>query len=227
MRRTVIGVLEDEAEGRAVLVELGSLGVPSSNVDILSGAEEQPIEESTAKTTTVYHRKGKEGFGQKIANFFRSFIAPSDADVAADYEDDQVFYAEELDRGRLVMIVRDVDVKTADEVCRALGRQGGHNISLDVTPEAASRSEAVPRVTSPPPGTTRPTAVPSTAAKDHRPPDDETHLTASERTEGRVYRRRIRTYDQANLEAADLSEPKLNTASGTSSDAKRGRGAAG
>jgi hypothetical protein len=224
MRRTVIGVLDDEAEGRAVLVELGSLGVPSSSVDILSGAEEQPIEESTAKTTTVYHRKGKEGFGEKIANFFRSFMVPSDADVAADYEGDQAYYAEELDRGRLVMIVRDVAEKTADEVCRALAREGGDNISVDVTPDAASHSE---RVTSSPAATSRPTAVPSTA-KDHRPPEDETHLTASERTEGRVYRRRIRTYDQANLEAADLSQPQPNTAPRTGSDAgKRGRGAVG
>jgi hypothetical protein len=187
MRRTVLGVLENEVEATQVLVELRSLGFVEDDLEVVKsvGGQEPP------SVTTVYSKK--KDVGEKIADFFRSLGTPGTEDSArSDYGDDQAHYAAELERGRVVLIVRARDEESADRASKTLNQHGTDNIAANAEPNRGGAT------------------ISAVSVKEHERDEEggPRPLTASERTEGRV--RGVRVYDYSPSRSADLSEPRQN-----------------
>jgi hypothetical protein len=188
MRRTLLGVLENEVEATQVLVELRSLGFVEDDLEVVKsvGGQEPP------SVTTVYSNKKKD-VGEKIADFFRSLGTPGTEDSArSDYRDDQAYYAEQLGRGRVVLIVRASDEESADRALKTLHQHGADNIAANAEPHRGGATIA------------------AVSVKEHERDEEggTRSLTASERTEGRA--RGVRVYDYSPSRSADLSEPREN-----------------
>jgi hypothetical protein len=211
MSKTVLGILNDENESREVILELSAAGFSDADIEVVSDADSINVGDiSGPKSTTVSGRE-KNKSGKTIADFFRSIYGPIDQNEQNEgqtptYAEDQSYYVEALERGRVVLIIRAPDQQSADYACKVLNRYGGDNISTDTAPQVR--------------GVT--TIQPSNA----RSQDAETsasHLTPSERTEGRVENRGVRVYDYGNASEgpADLREPQPDPASGRRSSAAK------
>ena len=99
---------------------------------------------------------------------------------------DRSYYAEALERGRIVVIVRAQDQESADNACKVLNRHGGDNISADTKPDEVRGV----------------TTLPASNGAIQAVETLEPHLTPSERTEGRVQDRGVRVYDYAHAAEA-------------------------
>jgi hypothetical protein len=187
MRRTVLGVVDNEAEAKEVEIELRNIGFLEDEIEVVKAA----AEEQEHSVTTVYSKPRDMSMSERIAEFFRS-ITTVGADKQVDYTEDEAYYAGELDRGRCVLIIRAEDEGKADRASVILSRLGADNVALSAEQSAEGRTPI-------PAGAHHKTARAAVGASS-RP------LTASERTEGRV--RGVRVYDHSPDRPADLSEPQ-------------------
>ena len=187
MRRTVLGVVDNQAEAKEVEIELRNIGFLEDEIEVVKPA----VEKQEHSVTTVYSKPRDMSMSERIAEFFRS-ITTLGADKQVDYAEDEAYYAGELGRGRCVLIIRAEDEGKADRASVILSRLGADNVALSAEQSAEIR-------------------VPIGADAHHKTAGAAVGgswrpLTASERTEGRV--RGVRVYDHSPDNPGDLSEPQ-------------------
>jgi hypothetical protein len=187
MRRTVLGVVDNQAEAKEVEIELRNIGFLEDEIEVVK----PPVEKQEHSVTTVYSKPRDMSMSERIAEFFRS-ITTIGADTEAGYREDEAYYAGELNRGRCVLIIRAENEGKADRASVILSSLGADNVALSAEQSAEAQTPI-------PAGTHHKTARAAVAGSS-RP------LTASERTEGRV--RGLRVYDHSPDRPADLSEPQ-------------------
>jgi hypothetical protein len=210
MSKSVLGILENETEAREVVTELTGGGFNDTDIEVVRGADSfNAGTNATPVTTTVYERPQSGRFAQTIANFFNSLLGDTTdqnedrANTVSTYGDDQSYYAEALERGRIVLMIRAQDQESADYACRVLNRYGGDNVSTDAKPEDRGVM-------------TVPVRVPANAVNaptNHEARTTEPPMTPSERTEGRISNRGVRVYDYVGAVEgpSDLRDPRPDT----------------
>ena len=199
MSKSVLGILDNEGEAREVKLELNAAGFSDADIEVVSKADSIHSGTNSAPltTTVVYDRQQNSQLGPTIAHFFRSLPGQTGHNAAnylSSYANDQSYYAEALERGRIVVIVRARDQESADHACKVLNRHGGDNISADTKPDEVRGV----------------TTLPASNETVQEVETLEPHLTPSESTEGRVQDRGVRVYDYANAAEApgNLAQPQ-------------------
>jgi hypothetical protein len=136
--KSVLGILDNEGEARQVRLELNAAGFSDAEIGVVSRADSIHAGTNSAPltTTVVYDRQNNSQLVSTIADFFRSLPGQAGhnenpASDLSNYANDQSYYAEALERGRVVVIVRARDQESADNACKVLNRHGGDNISAD------------------------------------------------------------------------------------------------
>ncbi len=204
MSKTVLGILNDENEAREVILELSAAGFSDADIEVMSDADSINVGDIPGPKATTVSGWEKNKSGRTIADFFRSLYGPIDQNEqntgqTLSYAEDQSYYVEALERGRVVLIIRASDQQSADYVCKMLNRYGGDNISTDAAPQQIRGVNTI-----------QPSNARSQDAETPAP-----HLTPSERTEGCVENRGVRVHDYGNASEgpADLREPQPDPAS--------------
>jgi hypothetical protein len=212
--KSVLGILDNESEAREVVVELTVAGFRETDIEVVHGSYSVNPETNAAPfTTTVYERPKNTNVAKTITTFFHSLLGdtyhnePTTSSIQR-YADDQSYYAEALERGRIVLIIRTHDQESADYVCKVLNRHGGDNISAD------TQTDEVRGVT------TIPVSAPESRVSTSSSGDiaaTKSHLTPSERTDGRIRDRGVRVYDYAHAAEApgDLADPQPDSTTGS------------
>jgi hypothetical protein len=199
MSKSVLGILDNEGEARKVRLELNAAGFSDADIGVVSKADSIHAGTNSAPLTTTVVCDRQSQLGPTIADFFRSLPGQTghNENAASDlssYANDQSYYAEALERGRIVVIVRAQDQESADNACKVLNRHGGDNISADTKPDEVRGV----------------TTLPASNGAIQAVETLEPHLTPSERTEGRVQDRGVRVYDYAHAAEApaNLAQPQ-------------------
>lgn len=206
--KSVFGILDNEFEAREVVVELTAAGFRETDVEVVHGPYSVNPETNAAPlTTTVYERPKNTNVAKTIATFLHSLLGethhnePTTSRIQR-FADDQSYYAEALERGRIVLIVRAHDQESADYVCKVLNRYGGNNISADTQTDEVRGVTPESRVSTSSSGDIAATKSP---------------LTPSERTDGRIRDRGVRVYDYVHAAEApaDLADPQPDSTTGS------------
>jgi hypothetical protein len=206
MSKSVFGILENDAEAREVVRELIDAGFRDADVQVVSGAHFLNLEKNSAPASTTVSEQPRTTFAETTGTFFQSLVGRTDQSEerpsgVRSYTDDQSYYFDALERGRIVLIIRAADQQSADCACKVLNRHGGDNISADTRPNEPRGATTIPVST--PDGIA---GVPANRGLE----SPGQHMTPSEKTEGRIRDRGVRVYDYANAAEApaNLAEPQ-------------------
>src|ERR1700691_5003580 len=119
MSKSVLGILENEGEARDMRRAFNAAGFSDADIGIVSKADSIHAGTNSAPSTTTVVCDRLSQLGPTSAELFRSLPGEighneNAASELSSYGNDQSYYAEALERGRIVVMVRAQAKESAD-----------------------------------------------------------------------------------------------------------------